>query len=389
MNNVIRSASLPEPVVRAVLLICLWGVANDVRSADPSHPEPASVLALMEKVADWQLAHLEPVASIKVAREETRSPRSWQQGAFYAGLTALADRSGSTRFREAVLAHGRAANWQLGERKYHADDHVIGQSYLWAAAHGAGPEAISPLRARFDEILAAPPRVGLAVDSSPPCWDRWCWCDALFMAPPVWIGLTAATGDARYATYANAEFKATTDFLYDRDELLFYRDSRFFDQRDGNGRKLFWSRGNGWVFAGLARLLTVLPAEDPARPAYETLFKEMAAKLKTIQKPDGYWAPSLLADPQATPSESSGTGFFVYGTAWGIEAGLLDGPVYEPVVRRGWHALEKAVQADGMLGSVQQVSDRPEQVAPSDTQIYGVGAHLLAGSAVYDLFLER
>jgi Predicted unsaturated glucuronyl hydrolase involved in regulation of bacterial surface properties, and related proteins len=348
--------------------------------------DAARTLALMERVADWQLAHLEPVASIKVAREETRSPRSWQQGAFYAGLTALAERSESPRFRDAVFAHGRSTDWQLGDRRYHADDHVIGQSYLWAAAHGAGPEAIAPLRKRFDEILAAPPRGGLATKEHESCDDRWCWCDALFMAPPVWIGLAAATGDQRYAEYAHAEFKATRDYLYDPADHLFYRDSRFFEQRDSNGRKLFWSRGNGWVFAGIARVLERLPAGDAARPMYEDLFKEMAAKLKAVQKPDGYWAPSLLAAPEATPPESSGTGFFVYGMAWGIATGLLDRAEYEPVVRRGWHALERAVQADGMLGSVQQVSDRPDQVAPSDTQFYGVGAFLLAGSAVRDLY---
>ena len=346
-------------------------------------------LALMEKVADWQLAHPEPVASIKVAREETRSPRSWQQGAFYAGLTALAERSESPRFRDAVLAHGRGTHWQLGDRRYHADDHVIGQSYLWAAAHGAGPDVIVPLRKRFDEILAAPPRGSLATPAHGSCADRWCWCDALFMAPPVWIGLAAASGDRRYAEYAHAEFKATRDYLYDREEHLFYRDSRFFEQRDSNGRKLFWSRGNGWVFAGIARVLQRLPASDPARPMYEELFKEMAAKLKAVQKPDGYWAPSLLAALGATPPESSGTGFFVYGMAWGIGAGLLDRAEYEPVVRRGWRALERAVQSDGMLGWVQQVSDRPEHVAPSDTQFYGVGAFLLAGSAVRDLYQAR
>ena len=183
-----------------------------------------------------------------------------------------------------------ARNGSSATDRYHADDHVIGQSYLWAAAHGAGPEAIAPLRKRFDEILAAPPRGSLATRAHESCDDRWCWCDALFMAPPVWIGLTAATGDQRYAEYAHAEFKATRDYLYDREEHLFYRDSRFFEQRDSNGRKLFWSRGNGWVFAGIARVLERLPANDPARPMYEGLFKEMAAKLKTVQKPDGYWA---------------------------------------------------------------------------------------------------
>ncbi|HEY5808421.1 MAG TPA: glycoside hydrolase family 88 protein [Povalibacter sp.] len=378
MHKIIAHAGLS-------LILLLAGVTT--HAAEPASIKRASVLALSEKVADWQLAHLDPAGGISVAREETRSARSWQQGAFYVGLTELADRSASPRFREAVLAHGRSTNWQPGDRVYHADDHIIGASYLWAARNGAGPQAIVPLRQRFDEILTTPSKAGLLVDPEAPCWDRWCWCDALFMAPQVWVGLTAATHDPRYAAFSHAEFKATTDLLYDRGEHLYYRDSRFFDQRDAQGRKLFWSRGNGWVFAGIARLLSVLPADDPERPGYEKLFREMATKLRGLQKADGYWSPSLLV-VEGTPPESSGTGFFVYGMAWGIKAGLLDRQTYEPVVRRGWSALVKAVHADGMLGSVQQVSDRPDQVSSNDTQFYGVGAFLLAGSAIIDLNLK-
>lgn len=354
-------------------------------AADAKPIDSDATLALMEKAADWQLAHLEPASTIKVMREETRNARSWQQGAFYVGLTALAERSKSERFREAILSHGRSQKWRLGERTYHADDQVIGQSYLWASTHGAGPEAIVPTRRRLDAIIAAPSTGSLAVQEAAPCWDRWCWCDALFMAPPLWIELSQITKDPRYAQFAHQEWQATQDYLYDREEHLFYRDSRFFERRDSKGRKLFWSRGNGWVFAGIARVLTFLPKDDPARPAYEMLFKEMAAKLQTLQKPDGYWPTSLLA-PENAPPESSGTGFFVYGLAWGINAGLLDRATYEPAVLRGWQALEKAVDADGRLGWVQQVSDRPEQVAQSDTQFYGVGALLLAGSALLDLY---
>src|SRR4030095_12913194 len=119
-------------MLKAATILTALGAAT-IASAD--------TLAVMERGADWQLAHLEPVASIKVAREETRSPRSWQQGAFYAGLTELAERSESPRFRDAVLAHGRSTNWQLGDRRYHADDHVIGESYLWAGAAGGGRTA--------------------------------------------------------------------------------------------------------------------------------------------------------------------------------------------------------------------------------------------------------
>jgi rhamnogalacturonyl hydrolase YesR len=354
-------------------------------TADTKPIDGSATLALMEKAADWQLAHLEPASTIKVMREETRSPRSWQQGAFYVGLTALAERSKSERFREAISSHGRSQKWRLGERTYHADDQVIGQSYLWASTHGAGPEAILPTRRRLDAIIAAPATTSLAAHEATQCWDRWCWCDALFMAPPLWIELSQLTKEPRYAQFAHQEWKATQDYLYDREEQLFYRDSRFFERRDSQGRKLFWSRGNGWVFAGVARVLTVLPKDDPARPGYEALFKQMAAKLQTLQKPDGYWPTSLLA-PENSPPESSGTGFFVYGLAWGINAGLLDRATHEPSVLRGWQALEKAVDADGRLGWVQQVSDRPEQVAQSDTQFYGVGALLLAGSALIDLY---
>lgn len=373
--------TLAIPALLGAMVMMFAGfVAADTKAIDSG-----ATLALMERAADWQLAHLEPASTIKVMREETRSPRSWQQGAFYVGLTALAERSKSARFREAILSHGRSQKWRLGERTYHADDQVIGQSYLWASTHGAGTEAIVPTRRRLDAIIAAPATTSLAAHETTQCWDRWCWCDALFMAPPLWIELSQITKDPRYAQFAHQEWKATQDYLYDREEHLFYRDSRFFERRDAKGRKLFWSRGNGWVFAGVARVLTFLPKDDPARPAYEALFKEMAAKLSKLQKPDGYWPTSLLA-PENAPPESSGTGFFVYGLAWGINAGLLDRTAYEPAVLRGWQALEKAVAADGRLGWVQQVSDRPEQVSQSDTQFYGVGALLLAGSALLDLY---
>jgi rhamnogalacturonyl hydrolase YesR len=134
-------------------------------------------------------------------------------------------------------------------------------------------------------------------------------------------------------------------------------------------------------------MIPLLPPADPVRARMETVFREMAARLKAIQKPDGYWSPSLLSDPAKSPPETSGTGFFTYGLAWGIKAGLLDRAEYEPAVRRGWGALVRATHPDGKLGYVQPVSDRPDEVTYEDTQFYGVGAFLLAASAVMDLDL--
>jgi rhamnogalacturonyl hydrolase YesR len=372
--------------MKSYLLATLVGISLAPVAGAESHKE---VLALASRVADWQLAHMSAAPGITSFSEETYQPRSWQKGAFWVGMTRFADVSGEKRFAAAILANGRATGWQPGPRTYHADDHVIGQSYLWAARHGAGKEAIAPLRATFDSILAKPAvaHLSFAVAKNyedTACLRRWCWCDALFMSPPAWVELTQQTGDPRYAQFALGEFWATTDFLYDPAEQLFFRDSRFFERRDAQGRKLFWSRGNGWVFAGIADLLDFLPKDSPHRPRMEQLFRDMAAKLKAIQKQDGYWAPSLLG-AENSPPETSGTGFFTYGLAWGIRNGLLDAAEYRPAVDKGWAALTRAVAKDGRLGWVQQVSDRPDQVAETDTQFYGTGAFLLAASAVASL----
>jgi rhamnogalacturonyl hydrolase YesR len=361
-------------------------------ASEPKEPprRSADVIALAEKVADYQLATLAGGELPPSTNPDTADPRGWIQGAFFVGLSALADRSQNTAYRQAILARGRANQWQLGKRVYHADDHVIGSTYIWASEHGVGAEAIAPLRAQFDKILKYPPQVGLEHrEYDDPrgvgCDQRWCWSDALFMGPPVWFQLSQVTSDARYAEYAKSEFNAVADFLYDTDEHLFRRDSRFADRRGPNGEKIFWSRGVGWVFAGLARSIPFLPAGDPTRTRMETIFKEMATKLIKLQKADGYWAPSLLAPRKDTPPESSGTAFFTYGLAWGLKQHLLTGREYELAAQKGWFALVRAIHPDGKLGYVQQVSDRPDDVKYEDTQLYGVGAFLLAATAVSDL----
>jgi rhamnogalacturonyl hydrolase YesR len=375
----------------ALLLTTICVTAADHATDIPF--KKTEVMAIAEKVADYQLATMAGGALPRNASPDTPNKTGWVQGALFVGLSELADHSDNPAYRQAVISRGEANKWQLGSRLYHADDHVIGQSYLWASQHGAGLTAIDPLQKQFDKILAFPPTVGLAHrDYSDPrgidCDQRWCWSDAIFMAPATWLELTKVTGDKRYADYAVKEFAATTDYLFDEKEQLYYRDSRFFERRGPHGEKVFWSRGNGWVQAGLARMIPLLPKGDAGRNNMETVFKAMSAKLIKIQKADGYWAPSLLADPSSALPESSGTAFFTYGLAWGIKVGLLDARTYEPAVRKGWAALTRAVHQDGKLGYVQPVGDRPDNVSYDDTQFYGVGAFLLAATAVSDLNLK-
>ena len=341
-------------------------------------------LAIGARVADWQLAHLDHFDYIPEGsfRRDTEEPRGWIQAAFYIGLAAFADVSHEQRYAKAILAHGTQEGFGFEPRPRHADADATGAVWIWAAGHTHDPSKLIPLRRRFDAVLADPSTASLKFgsDTDTRCQERWCWSDALFMAPPTWVALTRASGDGRYLKHADEEFWATTGYLYDPDARLYFRDSRFVSQRDAKGRKIFWARGNGWVFAGIARILTDLPADHPSRGRYETLFKDMAARLVSLQGAQGSWPVSLL-EPQETP-ETSGTGFFVYGLAWGVRHGLLSASDYLPTVRRGWHALSKAVAPDGRLGWVQRVGAAPDEVGPSDTQLYGVGAFLLAASEI-------
>ena len=135
--------------------------------------------------------------------------------------------------------------------------------------------------------------------------------------------------------------------------------------------------------AGLVRTLQYLPMNHPDRPRFEQLFKDMAAKILTCQQPDGLWRASLL-DPESYPlKETSGSGFYTYALAWGVNQGLLDRATFEPAVRKAWAALVSCIDADGKLTHVQPVGADPKKFAEDSTEVYGVGAFLLAGSEIY------
>ncbi len=357
--------------LRLRFLSPLLGLLGSVSAAPAA--DDGKVLALMEKAADWQLAH-----------PAKWQAHEWHNGAFYAGMMALAGAAESPRFRAAMVQVGEGQRWQLGPRPYHADDHCIGQMYAELYGGGRDAKKIAPMRERFDYILAHRPVNSLDFDRTrnPQRQERWSWCDALFMSPPAFARLAQATGDQRYLDFAVAEWWATSDFLYDRAEHLYFRDSSIFDLREPNGRKIFWSRGNGWVMGGLVRMLQVLPAGHAARPRFEQQFREMADKIVTLQQPDGFWRASLL-DPDHYPmQETSGTGFYCYALAYGLNAGLLDRARFEAPVRHAWAALVSCVKGDGKLTHVQPVGFTPVTFDPESTEPFGVGAFLLAGSEV-------
>ena len=361
--------------LRALVPLAL-GFTPIGRGADtPAAPMRAEILATMERAADWQLAH--PFTK--------NPPTDWINAAFDTGLMTLAGISPSPRFHDAMVKIGEGNAWQLGPLPFHADDHCIGQSYAELFLRDQQPRMIAEMRRSFDFVIAHPRDDNFNFDKekNPTRLERWSWCDALFMAPPAYLRLSAATGDPRYRDFAVAKWWATSDFLYDKEEHLFYRDSTFFGKHEANGKKVFWSRGNGWVLAGLARMLDFLPADHPARPRFEQQFREMAEKILALQQPDGFWRVSLL-DPASFPwKESSGTGFYCFALAWGANHGLLDRERAAAAALCAWGALTSCVAPDGKLTHVQIVAGSPKSFPEDSTMPYGVGAFLLAGREIY------
>lgn len=370
-------------------------VSKETQSESASIYSEKAIIDVTNAVADWQLARMEEDKwgpYVPSFQHRTVEKRGWIQGTYFKGLVDWAAQTDNDKYYAFLKNFAEGQGYQPEARIYHADDHVVGQYYFALYEKYKDPNMIAPIQAVFDKILANPSTVSLDFGPksteegySHECLKRWCWADALFMAPPVWTKLSKITGDPKYLDYSDSETWVTTDYLFDEEAGLFLRDSRFFERREENGKKIYWSRGNGWVFAGLTDVIDDLPADYKSYDRYVDLYKTMAASLIEKQADNGYWPVSLDAGELYPVPESSGTAFFVAGLAWGVSNGTLDAETYVPAIRKGWKALNDSVTDEGMIGWVQQVGYAPDKVAANETQFYGAGAFLLAGAAMLEL----
>lgn len=217
----------------------------------------------------------------------------------------------------------------------------------------------------------------------------WWWADGLYMVMPVMTKLYKITGNQQYLDKLYEYFTYADSIMYDKEEGLYYRDAKYVypQHKSAHDKKDFWARGDGWVFAGLAKVLSDLPKEDAHRSLYISRYKGIAEAIKKAQQPEGYWTRSLLDLEHAPGPETSGTAFFTYGLLWGINNGYLSQKEYMPVAMKGWNYLTNtAVQPDGRIGYVQPIGERaiPGQVVDrNSTANFGVGAFLLAACEMY------
>ena len=327
---------------------------------------PKEVAKAMRKVADWQLQRSQPYFD-----------RIWTWSVLYTGFMATSESLHDPKYRDAMEGMGKKFDWQLRSHLPDADGQSLGQTYLELYLQKKDPVMMRGTQSELDALIAAP-RISTIPGKEIPWW----WCDALFMAPPVWSRMYAATGDRKYLDYLDEEWARTSARLYDNEEHLYARDSNYLTRVEANGKKMFWARGNGWVMGGIVRSLAYLPKDDLARAKYEMQLRQMAARVTQLQGADGLWRAGLLDAQDYGLPEVSGSALITFALAAGVNDGILEGKIYRPVIRRAWVGMLHHVYADGRLGCIQQTGAEPAPFKATASYTYGVGAFLLAGSEI-------
>ena len=219
--------------------------------------------------------------------------------------------------------------------------------------------------------------------------DYWWWSDALYMVMPVMTKMYKLTGDKQYLDKLYENLCHSDEIMLDNETGFYFRDARYVypKHKSVNGKKDFWARGDGWVLAGLAKVLQDMPKDYEHYQFFVDKFKKLAAIVAKTQQKEGYWTRSIMDPNHAPGPETSGTAFFTYGLLWGVNNGYLPKKEYKKTIERAWTYLtETAMQPDGKIGYVQPIGDRaiPGQTVDANSQAnFGVGAFLLAACEYY------
>ena len=368
----------------ALLLI---GLSAPVVNAQ-SIPDQKETLKNMTKVNDYFMKKFADYKQTSTVRGVTRPSNIWTRGVYYEGLMALYSIHPQERYYQYTHEWSTFHNWgyRNGNTTRNADDYCAGQNYSDMYNLCPNPDMIKNVKSNLDMLVDTP------------YVDDWWWIDAIQMGMPVFSKLGKMTGEQKYFDkmwdmYEYTRNQHGGNGMYNPKDALWWRDHDFDPPyKEPNGEDCYWSRGNGWVYAALVRVIDDIPTNEKHRKQYIKDFKAMSKALKDCQREDGFWNVSLHDPTNYGGKETTGTSLFVYGMAWGVRNGILSGKEYLPVLLKAWDAMVKeSIHPDGFLGYVQGTGKEPKDGQPvtfdsvPDFEDYGVGCFLLAGSEIYKL----
>ena len=342
-------------------------------------PKPPSTIEIITKVNDqWQATH----------RPEVRS--FWDEAAYHTGNMEAYKLLGNARWLAYSDAWARYNLWQgareKDQSKWKYANYGEGQDYvLFGDWQICFQTYLDIYEMQPDDYKIARALEVMDYEVRQPQNDFWWWADALYMVMPVMTKLYKTTGDVKYLDKLYENFKWSDDLMFDKDEQLYYRDAKYIWPKVKtacNGGKSFWARGDGWVLAGLAKVLSDMPKDYKHRDFFELRFRQLAEGVARVQRPGGYWSRSMLCEQDAPGPETSGTAFFTYGMLWGVNNGILNRSKYEPVIEKAWqYLITTALQPDFSVGYVQPIGEKPDPTKTVNARSqanFGTGAFLLA-----------
>lgn len=376
MKNIIK---------QAICCVVMLGITSIALAAKPT--EAQEVRKLIDRVNSyWQTNHRPEVWSF------------WDQAAYHTGNMEAYFLTGDERYRaysEAWAEHNEWRGAKCNDKsKWRYETYGEGDEFVLFGDYQICFQTYVDLyNLQPDNYKIARAREVMEYQMSTPNNDYWWWADGLYMVMPVMTKLYRVTGNPRYLEKLYAYICYSDSIMLDEETGLYYRDAKYVypKHKSANEKKDFWARGDGWVLAGLAKVLKDLPTEYAHRQFFVDKFVRMAETVAATQQPEGYWTRSMMDPDHAPGPETSGTAFFTYGLLWGVNNGYLDEATYLPVIRKAWDYLSKtALQKDGRVGYVQPIGEKaiPGQIVDENsTAPFGVGAFLLA-ACEYVRYLE-
>lgn len=362
-------------------------------STPSGKPQKAEILKAMTTANDYFMNKFPDPSKDLVQPPTGRIWKSniWTWGTYATGLMSLYNTTDDSRYLDYLLDWGTKHNWSLSTAEMW-NDHLAGQIYIdLFKLDTTKHERIEDIKTSIDAFIAVGDTQGRGFGAD------WNWVDASYMGMPVFAKLGALTGDDSYFEPMHALFMNMKDTvgggLFNEEDGLWWRDADFVaPYKEPNGEDCYWSRGNGWVLGGLIRTLEALPSDAPNRKVYEDIIIKMCNALLKVQREDGMWNVSLHDPNHFGGKEETGTAFFTYGMAWGVNNGLLDAKTFNPAIYKAWNALaNECLHANGFIGYVQSTGKEPKDGQPvtydsmPDFEDYGLGAFLLAGTEIYKM----
>ena len=322
-----------------------------------------------------------------IITNKERPSHIWTRAVYYEGLMALYEISPKNEYYKYAADWGEFHKWGFRSGNYtrNADDYCCGQTYIDLYNIDSKPERIEKIQICLDHYVNT--------DSTDGDWD---WIDAIQMGMPAFAKMGELHNDKTYFDKMHKMYMYTRDSIgnqgmYNPQDALWWRDADFDPPyTEPNGEDCYWSRGNGWVYMALARVMDITEGQTQYNDIYLADFKAMSEALIKVQREDGTWNVSLHDPKHFGGMEMTGTAMFVYGMAWGINNKVLDKATYMPAIEKAWNAIvNDCMHPDGFLGYVQGTGKEPKDGQPitytskPDFEDYGLGAFLVAGKEMY------